>query len=136
MENTIQLQQNIKITRLADLLCSAFEGGIGYWARIEKYIEPSKPIDLSVFKDDSILGQNVYKYIHYPLSPDGAVIIKDIESDNGKKYKLDMKAIKKGLDVFAQKCPRHFGDWLAENDDATTGDVFVQCCLFGEAIYG
>lgn len=34
------------------------------------------------------------------------------------------------------KYPRHWADVLAENDDATTGDVFLQCCLFGECIFG
>jgi hypothetical protein len=32
--------------------------------------------------------------------------------------------------------PRHFADVLNENDDAGTGDVFLQCCLFGEIIFG
>jgi hypothetical protein len=32
--------------------------------------------------------------------------------------------------------PRHFADLVNENDDADTGDAFVQCCVFGEVIYG
>lgn len=136
MENTIQLQLNIKMQRIADLLCSAMEGGIGYWARIDKYKEPSQPVDLKPFEDDSVIGKTVYPHIHYPLTPDGAVIIKDVEGNENKKYTLNMKAIKKGLNIFAEKCPRHFGNWLSEDDDAITGDVFVQCCLFGEIVYG
>ncbi len=34
------------------------------------------------------------------------------------------------------KYPKHFGDALAHNDDAYTGDTFIQCALFGEAIFG
>ncbi len=134
MENTLQLQMNLKMSRIADLLCSGFEGGIGYWARIEKYKEPSEPIDRSVL-GPSWDGE-VYPYIHYPLTPDGAVIIKDTEDDKGKKYTLDMKAIKKGLAIFQEKYPSHFGNWLSEDDDAITGDVFIQCCLLGEIVYG
>jgi len=25
---------------------------------------------------------------------------------------------------------------LSDNDDDGTGDVFLQCCLFGEIVYG
>jgi len=32
--------------------------------------------------------------------------------------------------------PSHYGDAISENDDAGTGDVYLQCCLFGEVIYG
>jgi len=38
--------------------------------------------------------------------------------------------------VMAKKEPRHFADFLKEDYDETTGDVFLQCCLFGEVIYG
>lgn len=136
MEKIMQLKLNIKMQRIADLLCSAMEGGINYWAQIEKYKEPSQPVDLTLFEDDLVIGKTVYKHIHYPLTPDGAVIIKDIEGNENKKYKLDRKAIKKGLNIFAEKYPVHFGNWLSEDDDAITGDVFVQCCLFGEVVYG
>jgi hypothetical protein len=30
----------------------------------------------------------------------------------------------------------HFGDMIGETGDATTGDVFLQCCLLGEVVYG
>jgi hypothetical protein len=36
----------------------------------------------------------------------------------------------------AREYGRHFSDMIAENDDATTADVFLQCCLFGELVYG
>jgi hypothetical protein len=29
----------------------------------------------------------------------------------------------------------HFGDMMNHND-ATTGDVFLQCCLLGKVVYG
>ena len=44
--------------------------------------------------------------------------------------------IEKGLKVFAEKSPYQFGEWLLDNDDSITGDVFLQCCLFGEVKYG
>jgi hypothetical protein len=46
-----------------------------------------------------------------------------------------MAAIKSGLKVMAEKYPHHWQDFVSENDDAITGDVFLQCCLFGEIVY-
>jgi len=71
-----------------------------------------------------------------PTTPGCALFIKDIEDDDGAEYRLDLEAIRKGLRVMADKFPKHFGDVLDENDDAETGDVFLQCCLFGDVIYG
>jgi hypothetical protein len=36
----------------------------------------------------------------------------------------------------AQAYTRHFADFINQNDDAITGDVFLQCCLLGEVLYG
>lgn len=42
----------------------------------------------------------------------------------------------KGLKLMAEKSPRHFGDLLAQNDDAETADVLVQYAALGEVVYG
>lgn len=52
------------------------------------------------------------------------------------KLLLTRKKLLKGLGVMAQKYPRHYGNWLAGQDDAETGDVFIQCALFGEIVFG
>jgi hypothetical protein len=111
--------------RIADLLCEGFEGGIGYWAKIVGYEKPVTP------------GTPYYhtKYTDYPLNG-GAVFLEEEETDEPVKHRLDMEAIQRGLKVMQEKYPRHFGNWLAENDDAETGDVFIQCCIFGKIVYG
>jgi hypothetical protein len=40
------------------------------------------------------------------------------------------------LRLMAEKEPRHFADFMQENDDAVTGDVFLQCVLLKAVIYG
>jgi hypothetical protein len=69
----------------------------------------------------------------YPLAG-GWVTIRDVEE--GKDYRLDAEALELGVKAFREKCPRAFGEALAEDGDASTGDLFLQCCLFGEALYG
>jgi hypothetical protein len=118
--------------RVADLLCSGFEGGTRYWAKIVGKRRPKTIVVLGDHWADT--AANPYPHIHYPLSEGGSITV--LDTDTGKKHILDLSAIQRGLAAMQEKAPRAFGDLLAENDDAFTGDVFIQCCLFGEVIYG
>ena len=67
------------------------------------------------------------------------VEIQDMEGGddiNPKIYVLNLKKIKRGLTIMAKKYPKHFADFLKDDADGDTGDVFLQCCVFGEVIYG
>lgn len=112
--------------RLADLLCSALEGGSNYWYQIVDYQKPESI-------DFRILGGEVIRHIDYPMNKGGAIYI-----DAGARYRLtlDLETLEKGLYEFAKKYPRHFKNFVNEEDDAETGDVFLQTCLFGEVVYG
>ena len=126
----IEVKIPVSKTRLMHLLSEAFEGGSNYWYSIDKYIEPSD-IDFSIDPND----KHVYKHLHYPLSEGGALVISDKEGDGLEEYVLDLPACIRGIQVMADKYPKCFSDWLQERDDATTGDVYLQCCLFGEIVY-
>lgn len=121
---------SITNSRAADLLCSAFEGGSNYWYMIEDYVEPAEVAQ--PWGDEY-----TPKYISYPFSKGGAVIIADME-DEEEKFTLDHAAIVRGKKIFAtdERYSHHYADALKENDDAITGDVFLQLCLFGEVVYG
>lgn len=127
---TLSVTSEIPLSRIASLLVSALEGGCGYWLRIESYQEPPKPVAHLEGLDQ------VYPHVDYPLTEGGAAICRDTEDPKRGKLVLDLAAIKRGLDLMPVKAPRHWGDFLAENEDASTGDVFVQCCLLGEIVYG
>lgn len=126
---SINVKHEISLDRIANLLCSAFEGGSNYWYQIDKFIKPTN----MTFQTDE---DQIFRHLDYPLNEGGALIISDIEGDEDKPKRLDMEAIKKGLQIMAEKYPRNMGDFLNDNDDAETGDVFLQCCIFGDAIYG
>lgn len=130
----LALTLDFPIERIGDLLCSAFEGGgSAYWAQVAEYVEPKK----WTFTGGGAEGAYGWTYA---LNEGGAVLIDDIEADEKKTYRLDLEAIQRGLKVFSSlkkgEGGHHFPDWLAEEDDATTGDVFLQCCLLGEVVYG
>jgi hypothetical protein len=51
-------------------------------------------------------------------------------------HELTGAKVRAGLQVLATKYPHHFADIVGDNSDCTTGDVLVQCALFGEIVYG
>lgn len=123
----------IKRERVADLLIAAFEGGSNYWYQIEGYEVPP------VVKAHVMGGPMVYKYADYPLCDGGAVVVSDAKVKAARKMtkvRLDWARVKGGLEAMAVKYPKHFGLWLSEDDDANTADVFLQCCVFGDLVYG
>jgi hypothetical protein len=59
------------------------------------------------------------------------------DADQKPDWHLDGEAIQRGLDCFPRYAKgRHYADAISQNDDATTADVFVQCCIFGGVPYG
>jgi hypothetical protein len=126
-----EISVGIPITkeRLSDLLCDAFEGGSNYWYFIDEFIKPP----VLEFKTDKKV---IFRHLDYPLNDGGALLISDQEDDRKKQYRLDLESIKKGIQIMAEKYPWEFGNFINDNDDANTGDTFLQCCLFGDVIYG
>lgn len=135
--NKISVRQYISLKRIANLLNCAIDSSYGsswYWCEWIKN-KTVKPLKLDfMFDDDRV---TVYRNIDYPLNVGGSIVLKDIESYTfGTEYILNLVKIKKGLSIMSKDFPRHYADFLNENEDAVTGDVFLQCCIFGKIIYG
>lgn len=143
--------------RIQDLLCNALEGGSNYWYLIERYHYPNKcPKCGRVTLDSYCKGTGKHMKFHEETATvkatkedlgiefahielpfrGGWIEFSDLEDEEAEHKNLTLEAIQRGVKILAEKYPRHFGDWIGENDDAITGDVFLQCCLFGEVIYG
>ena len=118
--------------KISGLLCTAFEGGSNYWMEGIRYTMPKHPTYKPCFED----GTPEPKYLWVPLNEGGLV---EIAIDDGdgilKWFPLTLLAIQSGLAKMSEKHPDHFKDFMEENDDAGTGDVFLQMCLFGEVVY-
>lgn len=116
--------------RIYNLLCSANYGAIDYWVDRMTVVPGTEPNPEGV---DGPQGETEAA----PLTG-GRWEIKSEGKRAGRKRTdtLDRAACERGLAVMAAKYPQHFCDLLTENDDATTADVFVQCALFGEIVYG
>lgn len=117
--------------RISDLISCAFDGGSTYWARIEGVDVPAavRKDDREIFNSDlPMLGGEVF----ITAWNDGQLY----EHNGVRGFTLDRAACDRGAKIMATTAPRHWGDFMAENEDATTGDVFLQCCLFGEVVFG
>lgn len=130
----IEIKLQIPAKRFASLLTCALEGGSGYWANIEEKIRPDDPKPVL---DAGWENARVW-LADYPLQPGGAILISDrtASPNDVRTERLDYSAVIRGAYVMAERYPRQWADFLSENEDAETGDVFLQCCLFGDAIYG
>ncbi len=147
--STVTSTVHVEITDelLRGILCNAFEGGSNYWYWIEDEILPrgSKRSD---FEADG--WSPIY---NIPFADGGALIItaapdgaapmdmdeeepRDVREDDMLPAILDKAALLRGCEVMARKYPKHFADMTSENDDADTGDVLLQCALYGELIFG
>lgn len=126
----ITVETTVPVGRIADLLCCALEGGMaGQWACHTETVLGSD--DSGLDKEGwSALG-GIYRA---PLTSDGYLMFEDEE--DGQTYKLNRDNIAAGLQKMAEEYPTSWGDFIAENEDAITGDVFLQLCLLGDVVYG
>ena len=119
----VTVTTSIEVTkkRLSDLLCGAAEGGSAYWARSN---------------DNNHKEVGAEYWFEAPLYENGFFTIEDQTYDKKYEYRVTLGEIEKGLQVMAELYPKHYADFMSENEDAITGDVFLQCCIFNEVIYG
>jgi hypothetical protein len=106
---------------LLSLVTSGVEGGVRYWARITvgKALPEYRHYFTAVFEDHA----GAQWRNGHPVEP-------------LKKYTLSVAKLMKGLQVMQKKYPYHFANVVnADNADATTGDVLIQCALLGDIVY-
>jgi hypothetical protein len=115
-ENPVELVITFRLTEgtFHHQVTSAIEGGIQYWATVD-------------------VGTHQPGWRNYFTARIGE---HDCKGRVFRWHELSLDKLKEGLRVMAAKYPHHFKDVIAETGDATTGDVLVQCALFGEIVYG
>ena len=152
-ERGISVRIEIGIALIADILMTGFDDGISYWARRAHHRIPDH-IDLEEWRDKNGFTSRFshdpqdYETPDFYLAPfvGGSIIFEEWgDGDKPIVRELNLRSIERGLRIMAAGGPdgnkwpcgsQHFADMLSGNEDATTGDVFVQCCVFGDIIYG
>jgi hypothetical protein len=131
------VQYAIEDNVISELLCCAYEGGSNYWARIEEYRFP-EGISKADFQEGGQFATDDYftPSMLIPLQEGCAVVFSAYVEDDDRTYLLTRAELQRGLGVMLDKYPHHLNNVLSGNYDAVTGDVFLQCCLFGHVVYG
>lgn len=120
---TINIQYTVTREHLKDLLVCAYEGGSNYWYE-----------QLDALKRTPAGDRNMAEHFYDDIINFGMCIV---DSETGLTHTISGNAkYKKAFEIFAQKYESHFADLISGNTDANTGDVFLQCLVFGEVIYG
>ena len=126
---------------IIDQICAAIEGGIAYWANGYKPVGTAahKAAAAQIYGFEPDAPDQTFDYAadpgwKYALPLAGGKLVFDVFED--KPASLDKAAIERGLVVLATEYPSRLAEILSESGDAETADVFVQCCLFGEVVYG
>lgn len=134
-----KVKTNVSDETLRGLLCCALEGGSNYWYMHTRSEFPAG-VDYADFDDGGrfAIPEWTWPYV-IPFTEGCALIITtEAAGDEGDKTerRLDRAALERGIQIMAEKYPRHFASVQSEDYDAETGDVFLQCCLLGEIVYG
>ena len=118
----VQVTHTFDARRVADLLCCAFEGGSNYWIdRVETLYD---------YRAAGLYVQDV------PLIANETLHVHPTEGEP-PPVAMTRAMVEKGLALlFSENYAQHGADFLAENEDADTGDAFLQLCLFQEIIFG
>lgn len=140
----------VKITKedVLDIICSAVNGGVGYWgatsANDEDYSEAKKHLVEQGVDLKDVCYEEVFAQILF----DGKSLeITDIE--NGKKYFLSLEKLFIGLrKAIEEGYYSHYNWYVPEGDgfgewqlnccqvDSAVADIIIQFSLFGEVLFG
>lgn len=129
MDITIDL--TITQKQLCDIVVTAFEGGANYWLHdaVLKSSKEKKESGLVWYGQEHLFTDDLKFEVGYDLPTE--------QEGRGTGRKLiTMVDFKKGLQLMARAHAKHFADFTTEDYDATTGDVFMQCVVLGDVVYG
>tara|TARA_R110000824_G_scaffold284376_1_gene472652 strand:+ start:205 stop:594 length:390 start_codon:yes stop_codon:yes gene_type:complete len=125
--NIINRRLEISDELIEDILCSAFEGGITYWAN---------NVSCEDNKDMKKVGGWKDTYLTKTKKKDAVMFIHTIE---GEKVKITKKSIIDALqkmDTPEYNYTKALNRILSEQCDADDADIVVQTACFGEVVYG
>lgn len=141
-EITVTVPLTFPEQRVRDLMCTAFEQACAYWCELERVDWPGgiakDRSQLQMARDGEARGEPIYKW-EYPFYPGVSLVFTGATDEGGgppEPWILTREKMIAGLQTMGEKYPQHFATFMQENDDAETADVFLQCCLFGEIIFG
>jgi hypothetical protein len=116
--------------RITDMVSGALEGGSTYWMDFTD----GAPVSL---KGVPRLNENEpwWSALNRCLCYDEEFSF-TVRDDNKVTHVVTAAHLWNAWQLMQEKHYRHFRDMVAENDDATTADVFLQLAIFTIVVYG
>jgi hypothetical protein len=127
--NKINIELDIKDQFIVDLVITALEGGIGYWAclvnegdHFDDFYENNNGVSTTEFVANLLLsGKSVFFFDT------------DMESDEGEHWELNLPMLLKGIEMYIKETKDiNFID----NLDSLVADTIFQYAMFNEIVYG
>jgi hypothetical protein len=134
-----------KATDLSDLLATVVEGNLltMAWARFDSGVDYDLgPYGITYDTLEAAGAMGIKQgpgYTYLPLLEGCAVTIHEFDEATGEDvatYRLDLDAVKRGLERMSVMAPKHFANFTSGDYDIETADVFLQLALLGEIRYG
>lgn len=134
----MKIQSDISDDKVLNTLISGVEGGISYWCRaVEGYAALAQCAMVPV-SDPEHDARQAAAFSGWCQRGGKLVLFEHDAHDreHGARYVLDATAIARGLAVICEQYPHHSDGILDGTGDAITGDVLIQCAVFGRLVYG
>ena len=135
---TVKVTIEIPVRNIVDLFITAKDGGIDHWAKSMDCFRTDVS-DTEGHVEDRI-GHGSIRII---TNAEDWNRLFDIDFDMERQgpgrlrpYRRGLDDVQKAFGIMANKYPRYFADFMTDDTDVTTADVFVQLCCFGEVIFG
>jgi len=124
-----QITRTVEISDelIEHILCSAFEGGIVYWAN---------NISCKDKEDMQKVGGWKHEYLTKTKKKDAVMYIHTTEGEKAKITKKSIIDALQKMDNPEYKYTKALSRILSESWDADDADIVVQTACFGEVVYG
>jgi hypothetical protein len=128
-ETAFQIEIPFTISRemVESIIVGALEGGSNYWYLLGEGI-PAKD------EEQTPLSMRVVNALME--DPEFKLEILDLENEDEVLGYLTLEGLKNAFRLVAGQHAWHFTNLVSEHDDAETHDVFFQCAVMGEIVFG
>jgi hypothetical protein len=127
--NVFSYSVNVPAQRMADLLTAAIEGGCSYWVNTVRPLG-DLPAGHHWYSSGAVLELDGWCFT---ASFDGPG---DEEGSGASVKTVVASDLSRALSLMAEKEPSQLAAFMSEDEDAVTGDVFMQLLLMGDVVYG
>ena len=130
MMNEIIITHTRHVDEFKNLLYNCWHYS-NYWCSLD--CDPAFEWHNKKFPDvQNCIEDKLWAYLKH--DPSHKIKVHDTYSD--EKFSLRWHMIVEGSKVFANDFPRYYHEFVTENDDAVTADVWLQCVCLGDVVYG